>query len=155
MFYGLPDDQLTTEDDCLTYQGLTINFRGGLLQKLLVLGVNEVLQSLPSSTYFRLHLTDAILSIGKVVSQKWWHCATIRGVFSRASLDLGINEDLWWLLMPMQLWKHTTKKWLLHLRFLVNCYLLHVPRLPSQPASNVGGLVIHWTAVEFNWHDST
>ena len=23
--------------------------------------------------------------------------------------------------------------------FLVNCYLLHVPRLPSQPASNVGG----------------
>ena len=27
--------------------------------------------------------------------------------------------------------------------FLVNCYLLYVPRLPSQPASNVGGLVIH------------
>ena len=27
--------------------------------------------------------------------------------------------------------------------FLVNCYLLHVPRLPSQPARNVGGLVIH------------
>ena len=27
--------------------------------------------------------------------------------------------------------------------FLVNCYLLHVPRLPSQPANNVGGLVIH------------
>ena len=26
--------------------------------------------------------------------------------------------------------------------FLVNCYLLHVPRLPSQPASNVGGWVI-------------
>ena len=26
--------------------------------------------------------------------------------------------------------------------FLVNCYLLHVPRLPFQPASNVGGLVI-------------
>ena len=23
--------------------------------------------------------------------------------------------------------------------FLVNCYLLHVPRLPSQPAGNVGG----------------
>ena len=23
--------------------------------------------------------------------------------------------------------------------FLVNCYLLHVPRLPSQPASNVRG----------------
>ena len=23
--------------------------------------------------------------------------------------------------------------------FLVNCYLLHVPRLPSQPASNAGG----------------
>ena len=23
--------------------------------------------------------------------------------------------------------------------FLVNCYLMHVPRLPSQPASNVGG----------------
>ena len=27
--------------------------------------------------------------------------------------------------------------------FLVNCYLLHVPRLPSQPARNVRGLVIH------------
>ena len=27
--------------------------------------------------------------------------------------------------------------------FLVNYYILHVPRLPSQPASNVGGLVIH------------
>ena len=27
--------------------------------------------------------------------------------------------------------------------FLVNCYLLHVSSLPSQPASNVGGLVIH------------
>ena len=23
--------------------------------------------------------------------------------------------------------------------FLVNCYLLHVPKLPFQPASNVGG----------------
>ena len=23
--------------------------------------------------------------------------------------------------------------------FLVNCYLLHVPRLPSQPTNNVGG----------------
>ena len=33
--------------------------------------------------------------------------------------------------------------------FLVNCYLLHVPRLPSQPASNLGGLVIHWTSL--NW----
>ena len=28
-----------------------------------------------------------------------------------------------------------------HRLFIVNCYLLHVPRLPSQPASNVGGLV--------------
>ena len=37
--------------------------------------------------------------------------------------------------------------------FLVNCYLLHVPRLPSQPASNVGGLVIHLTGL--NWLDST
>ena len=36
--------------------------------------------------------------------------------------------------------------------FLVNCYLLHVPRLPSQPANNVGGLVIHWTGL--NWLDS-
>ena len=30
--------------------------------------------------------------------------------------------------------------------FLVNCYLLHVPRLPSQPASSGRGLVI-----ETNW----
>ena len=37
--------------------------------------------------------------------------------------------------------------------FQVNCYLLHVPRLPSQPASNVGGLVIHLTSL--NWLDST
>ena len=27
--------------------------------------------------------------------------------------------------------------------FLVNCYLMHVPRLPFQPASNVKGLVVH------------
>ena len=33
--------------------------------------------------------------------------------------------------------------------FLVNCYLLHVPRLPSQPASNVGGWVIDLTGL--NW----
>ena len=35
----------------------------------------------------------------------------------------------------------------------MNCYLLHVPRLPSQPASNAGGLVIHLTGM--NWLDST
>ena len=33
----------------------------------------------------------------------------------------------------------------------MNCYLLDTPRLPSQPASNVGGLVIHWTVL--NWLD--
>ena len=32
---------------------------------------------------------------------------------------------------------------IIHRLFLVNCYLLHVPRLPSQPASNVVGLGIH------------
>ena len=37
--------------------------------------------------------------------------------------------------------------------FLVNCYLLHVPRLSSQPASNMRDLVIHWTGL--NWLDST
>ena len=31
--------------------------------------------------------------------------------------------------------------------------VLHVPRLPSKPASNVGGLVIHYTGL--NWLDST
>ena len=30
--------------------------------------------------------------------------------------------------------------------FLVNCYLLHVSRLPSQPASNMGGWLIDWLA---------
>ena len=35
----------------------------------------------------------------------------------------------------------------------MNCYLLHIPRLPCQPASNVGGLVIHLTGL--NWLDST
>ena len=37
--------------------------------------------------------------------------------------------------------------------FLVNWYLLHVPRLPSQPASIVRGWVIDWTGL--NWLDST
>ena len=32
--------------------------------------------------------------------------------------------------------------------FLVNCYLLHVILNYAQPASNVGGLVIHWTTVD-------
>ena len=35
--------------------------------------------------------------------------------------------------------------------FLVNCYLLHVLLNYAQPASNVGGLVIHWTTVELAW----
>ena len=35
----------------------------------------------------------------------------------------------------------------------MNWYLLHVPRLPFQQASNVGGLVIHWTSL--NWLEST
>ena len=35
--------------------------------------------------------------------------------------------------------------------FLVNCYLLHVPRLPSQPASNAGGWVIDFTWLELAW----
>ena len=38
--------------------------------------------------------------------------------------------------------------------FLVNCYLLHIPRLRSQPASNVGGLVIHWTGLTVHSDDS-
>ena len=37
--------------------------------------------------------------------------------------------------------------------FLVNCYLLHVLLNYAQPASNVGGLVIHLTGL--NWLDST
>ena len=32
---------------------------------------------------------------------------------------------------------------MIHKLFLANCYLLHVPRLSFQPASNLGGLVIH------------
>jgi hypothetical protein len=35
--------------------------------------------------------------------------------------------------------------------FLVNCYLLHVPRLPSQLASNVGGWVINLNWLELAW----
>ena len=35
--------------------------------------------------------------------------------------------------------------------FLVNCYLLHVPRLPSQPASNMGGWVIDWNWLGLAW----
>ena len=36
--------------------------------------------------------------------------------------------------------------------FLVNCYLLHVPKLPSQPASNVGGFLIHLIGLNcFDW----
>ena len=32
--------------------------------------------------------------------------------------------------------------------FLVNCYLLQVPMLASQPASNAGGLVIYFIWLE-------
>ena len=35
--------------------------------------------------------------------------------------------------------------------FLVNCYLLHVPRLPSQPASSGRGWVIDWNWLELAW----
>ena len=35
--------------------------------------------------------------------------------------------------------------------FLLNCYLLHVPRLPSQPASNVRGWVIEKNWLELAW----
>ena len=34
---------------------------------------------------------------------------------------------------------------------IVNCYLLHVLLNYAQPAHNVGGLVIHWTAGELAW----
>ena len=33
----------------------------------------------------------------------------------------------------------------------MNCYLLHVPRLPSQPASNMGGWVIDWNWLGLAW----
>ena len=36
----------------------------------------------------------------------------------------------------------------LHRLFLVNFYLLFVPMLPSQPASNVGGSVIQFNCLE-------
>ena len=42
---------------------------------------------------------------------------------------------------------------MIHWLFLVNCYLLHVLFNYAQPASYVGGLVIHWTGL--NWLDST
>ena len=35
--------------------------------------------------------------------------------------------------------------------FLVNYYLLHVPRLPSQPAGNAGGWVIDFIWLELAW----
>ena len=31
---------------------------------------------------------------------------------------------------------------IIHRLFLVNCYILHIPRFPSQPASNVGALAM-------------
>jgi hypothetical protein len=34
---------------------------------------------------------------------------------------------------------------------IVNCYLVHVLLNYAQPAHNVGGLVIHWTAGELTW----
>ena len=34
----------------------------------------------------------------------------------------------------------------------MNCYLLHVSRLPSQPASNLGVWVIDWNWLELAWH---
>ena len=38
---------------------------------------------------------------------------------------------------------------IIHRLFLVNCYLLHVPRLPSQPASTGRGWVIDFILVSF------
>ena len=35
---------------------------------------------------------------------------------------------------------------IVYMLFLVNCYLLQVPRLASQPASNAGG-----SAIDFIW----
>ena len=35
--------------------------------------------------------------------------------------------------------------------FLVNCYLLHVPRLPTQPASSGRGCVIDFIWLELPW----
>ena len=35
--------------------------------------------------------------------------------------------------------------------FLVNCYLLHIPRLPSQPASSRRGWVIDFIWLELLW----
>ena len=31
------------------------------------------------------------------------------------------------------------------MKFLVNCWLLHEPKLPFQPVSNEGSVVIHWS----------
>ena len=37
--------------------------------------------------------------------------------------------------------------------FLVNCYLLHVPRLPSRTASNVWGSVVYWKVLTTQSND--
>ena len=42
---------------------------------------------------------------------------------------------------------------IVHRLFLVNCYLLHVTRLPSQPVRNLGGLVINWTGLTVHSND--
>ena len=40
---------------------------------------------------------------------------------------------------------------IIHRLFLVNCYLMHVPRLPSQPASSGRGWVIDFIWLELSW----
>ena len=53
---------------------------------------------------------------------------------------------LWYGLLKNWIWKHAAvlkviakEVQIVYRLFLVNCYLLHVPRLPSQPASKMGG----------------
>ena len=40
---------------------------------------------------------------------------------------------------------------IVYMLFLVNCYLLHIPMLPSQTASNVRGWVIEKNWLELAW----
>ena len=40
---------------------------------------------------------------------------------------------------------------IVHRLFLVNCYLLHVPRVPSQPGSSGRGWVIDFIWLELPW----
>ena len=69
--------------------------------------------------------------------------------FFNSDIVLSAHCTCWWRQQRSD--TNTKEVQIVYRLFLVNCYLLHVPRLPSQPASNVGGWVIDIIWFEVPW----